>query len=656
MVQQESKAQTHVVVLDKTGKRSFGICIVRGEVKDSPNSKTSGIFIKGIVPQSPAHICGKLKVGDRILTLNEKDVRDATEQNVIDLIKDAGMKINLEVQTFDHKQDEVAKVQLKPVATKPVENGTAEKTQNSGSIRRNEVNKPPPTNKPLMPKDLIKTATTTGPSTVQDDDDEEDTRDMTGRTYSEAGFEIDRASAGNCKLNKLEAEKDKETPDDFGYTMAKIKKRYSNLKDLKRIEVTRPPNTDLGLALAGHRDRQKMACFIAGLHPQGLLAKSDMKPGDEILEVNGIVLQNRCHLNASVIFKNIFTEKLVFILHRRKANDEGISVKPFTRFPPIVDETEYLFTAYKNVRSVKLQKMGCLGLMIIEGKHIEVGRGIFVSDLKEDSPAVGAGLKVGDLILAVNKDVLTDSTYDEAAAILKRVEGIVTMVLCSLKSEQQIMAEKAEEEKKKQAAEKPKEPEKPVDPSVAEIVPNKKTLIEVNCQKKPLGVIVTGGRNNHIKTGCNITHIYPDGVFAADKRLQLFDQIIAVNGALVNCEELTTMKVHQLFHLAYEKVNLLVWRNDPPETETFTIEFAKKPGKELGLSLTTNAKGATIVDITSAGYADIDNKLQRGDIITKFNSDSLENASFAECYALFKGANGKITLEILRPKPTKREK
>lgn len=653
MVQQDN-AKTHVVVLDKTGKRSFGICIVRGEVKDAPNSKTSGIFIKGIVPQSPAHTCGKLKVGDRILSLNENDVRDATEQNVIDLIKDAGMTINLEVQTFDHKQDEASKIQLKPthnqsIKNKLLENGSPEVMDYKSSLKKTQPNKP------LMPKDLIKTQTTTTNSSAMDDDDEEDTRDMTGRTYSEAGHEIDRASAGNCKLNKMEQEKDKETPDDFGYTMAKIKKRYANLKDLKKIVINRPPNTDLGLALAGHRDRQKMACFVAGLHPQGLLANCDMKPGDEILEVNGTVLQNRCHLNASVIFKNIFSETLVFIIHRRKANDEGISVKPFTRFPPIVDETEYLFTQYKNVRAVKIQKQGCLGLMIIEGKHIEVGRGIFVSDLREESPAVQAGLKVGDLILAVNKDILTESTYEEAAAVLKRAEGIVSMVLCSLKSEQQIMAEKAEEEKKKQA-EKPKEPEKPADPATVEITPNKKILIEINSQKKPLGVIVTGGRNNHIKTGCNITHIYPDGIIAQDKRLQLFDQIISVNGNPCNCEDLTTMKVHQLFHLAYEKVNMLVWRNDPPETETFTMEVVKKPGKELGLSLAPNDKGATIVDIASAGYADIESKLQRGDIITKFNTDSLEKATFVECYALFKGATGKITLEVLRPKPTKREK
>lgn len=52
------------------------------------------------------------------------------------------------------------------------------------------------------------------------------------------------------------------------------------------------------------------------------------------------------------------------------------------------------------------------------------------------------------------------------------------------------------------------------------------------------------------------------------------------------------------------------------------------------------------------GYSEIDNKLQRGDIIIKFNNDSLEGLTFEQCYALFKGASGMISMEILRPNPT----
>ncbi|KAH8413633.1 hypothetical protein KR222_002386 [Zaprionus bogoriensis] len=617
-----------MVTLDKTGKKSFGICIVRGEVKDSPNTKTTGIFIKGIVPDSPAHLCAKLKVGDRILSLNGKDVRHATEQAVIDLIKDADFKIELEIQTFD-KSDESGKSDQRSNGYMQVKNKFNQEqapSNNMGMGRQPTVRNDPKRNTTFTASTRVKHT----PTAYMDEDDE-DTRDMTGRIRTEAGYEIDRASAGNCKLNKQEKERDKEQEDEFGYTMAKINKRYNMMKDLRRIDVQRQGNMPLGIALAGHKDRQKMACFVAGVDPKGMLASVDVKPGDEIVEVNGNVLKNRCHLNASAVFKNVEGEKLVLITSRRKPNDEGMC-------------TKFIFDQFPKARSVQVRKEGFLGIMVIYGKHVEVGNGIFISDLREGSNAETAGIKVGDMLLAVNQD---------ATGLLKRAEGVVTMILLTLKSEESIRAEREVEEKKKEEAK--KEEEKPQEPATAEIKPNKKTLIEVKVEKKPLGVIVTGGKNNYVKTGCVITHIYPEGALATDNRLKIFDHICDINGAPVHCESLTTLKVHQLFHVTYEKsVNFTVYRADPPELEKFNVDFMKKSGKELGLSLSPNERGCTISDIIQGQYPEIDNKLQRGDIITKFNGDSLEGCTFQVCYALFKGANGKISMEVTRPKPTLR--
>lgn len=84
----------------------------------------------------------------------------------------------------------------------------------------------------------------------------------------------------------------------------------------------------------------------------------------------------------------------------------------------------------------------------------------------------------------------------KAVALLKRAEGIVNLVVMTLKSEEQIKKEKEEEEKKKEAT---KEPEKPADPATAEVVPGRKIIIEIKTDKKPLGVIVVGGKNNYVK-------------------------------------------------------------------------------------------------------------------------------------------------------------
>ena len=67
-------------------------------------------------------------------------------------------------------------------------------------------------------------------------------------------------------------------------------------------------------------------------------------------------------------------------------------------------------------------------------------------------------------------------------ALLKRAEGIVNLVCLTLKSEEQMKKEKEEEEKKKEVA---KEPEKPADPSVAEVVAGRKIIIEIKTDKKP---------------------------------------------------------------------------------------------------------------------------------------------------------------------------
>lgn len=85
-----------------------------------------------------------------------------------------------------------------------------------------------------------------------------------------------------------------------------------------KVEFKRPPNTELGIALSGHKDRSRMASFIAGIHPSGVISKDkvDLCKGDEIIEVNGRVLQNRCHLNATVTINNLPGEHIVFLVNR----------------------------------------------------------------------------------------------------------------------------------------------------------------------------------------------------------------------------------------------------------------------------------------------------------------------------------------------------
>lgn len=67
--------------------------------------------------------------------------------------------------------------------------------------------------------------------------------------------------------------------------------------------------------------------------------------------------------------------------------------------------------------------------MIIEGKHAELGRGVFVSDIQEDSPAEHAGLAVGDMILCVNQTDLIGADYDAVRLILPFMYNLYNILI-----------------------------------------------------------------------------------------------------------------------------------------------------------------------------------------------------------------------------------
>ena len=56
--------------------------------------------------------------------------------------------------------------------------------------------------------------------------------------------------------------------------------------------------------------------------------------GDLILEVNGVVLHNRHHLNASALIKNLPDSDVTFVIMRDDSGAQDVAVKPLTQFPP----------------------------------------------------------------------------------------------------------------------------------------------------------------------------------------------------------------------------------------------------------------------------------------------------------------------------------
>ncbi|CAH1718284.1 unnamed protein product [Chironomus riparius] len=682
------------VVLERVQNKSFGISIVGGKVNVSGDALVSGIFIKNIIAGSSADLCGLLKVGDRILAVDGIDIRHSSHEVAVKTIKNAGDKMTLRVQslnTGNADESPIDFIKKIPPPLTPAKTPIPEIIQ-EGVVKEDLKEEMKDDLKPMQPliKEPKKSASNGLTSPEIDDgehlmvvvnrssgftpvpdtesegssDEDEDNREMEGKTYSEAGNEIDRASAGNVKRSKEEVAADPEKESDFGYTMNKIKKRYGSLGTVLCHTIDRGSCTTIGISLAGHRDRNKMACFIAGINPKGIASSAGgLEIGDEILEVNGIVLHGRCHLNASAIIKGLPGPVIQFIVLRRRQALEDLAVKPVTQFPVEISN-EDAFATFKNVRHVSIKKGNqSLGIMIIEGKHAEVGQGIFVSDIQEGSNAERAGLSIGDMILAVNKDSLLGCNYETAASMLKKTEGVVVLTVCNPnKKDNEVVKKDIEQPEITKGPSRPITPkpqpspakEVPADPFTCEIASNHNTVIEIKLENNPIGIQVAGGCDTLVNTGAVIVNILPGSIAEKDKRLQVFDQIIEINSTKIT-PELTCELIQRAVKQVQSKVKMTIYRADPPEVETLDVEITKKPGKNLGIGFfTSNPRGMFVTDIVSGGLADLDGRIQKSDIVTHVNSEKVSNMGLDDCSTLLKSIQGKVAFKVLRAKPKKR--
>ncbi|KRT81283.1 PDZ domain-containing protein [Oryctes borbonicus] len=329
--------------------------------------------------------------------------------------------------------------------------------------------------------------------------------------------------------------------------------------------------------------------------------------------------------------------------------------------------------------------------MIIEGKHADVGQGIFISDIQEGSIAEKAGLEIGEMILAVNKDPLLGSNYENAATLLKRTEGIVTLIVSnptkksaapvqnegdgftlvndigpsastgnavpnSLSVVSNNVSAVGNSTKPALKASAPPSrpttpvPEPPADPLTCPIIPGKDTQIEINTDNNILGLFFVGGKDTVVPEGIVIVEVYGGGTADKDGRLQPGDQILEVNGTPLRDVSYTTAS--QALRQTLPKMKLSVYRPEKIDFQVVETEIIKKPGKGLGVSVIArkDGKGVYISEILTGGSADIDGKIMKGDLLVSVNGVSVERASGEEAGIVLKTAMGRIALKLNRYK------
>ncbi|XP_067996855.1 inaD-like protein isoform X2 [Melanerpes formicivorus] len=262
---------------------SLGISIVGGQtvIKRLKNGEElKGIFIKQVLEDSPAGRTRALKTGDKILEVSGVDLQNATHEEAVEAIKNAGNPVVFIVQGLASIPRVVPALQPKGIKVS--------KDQDADKENRSEKRKhgaPPPMKLPPPYRSL------------------------------------ERRRAEEASMDEEE--------DENAYAEKKIRQRYADLPgELHIIELEKDKN-GLGLSLAGNKDRSRMSIFVVGINPDGPAGRDGrMHIGDELLEINNQILYGRSHQNASAIIKTAPSKvKLVFIRSEDAVNQ--MAVTPF---------------------------------------------------------------------------------------------------------------------------------------------------------------------------------------------------------------------------------------------------------------------------------------------------------------------------------------
>ncbi|XP_042676068.1 inaD-like protein isoform X5 [Centrocercus urophasianus] len=263
---------------------SLGISIVGGQtvIKRLKNGEElKGIFIKQVLEDSPAGRTRALKTGDKILEVSGIDLQNATHEEAVEAIKNAGNPVVFVVQSLSNVPKVVSAIHPKGIKVS--------KDQDANKESKSEKRKhgaPPPMKLPPPYRALE-------------------------------------------RLHSEEASVDEEEEED-ACAEKKIRQRYADLPgELHIIELEKDKN-GLGLSLAGNKDRSRMSIFVVGINPDGPAGRDGrMHIGDELLEINNQILYGRSHQNASAIIKTAPSKvKLVFI-----RNEDAVNQMAVTPFP-----------------------------------------------------------------------------------------------------------------------------------------------------------------------------------------------------------------------------------------------------------------------------------------------------------------------------------
>uniref|UniRef100_A0A2K5LFP0 Multiple PDZ domain protein n=1 Tax=Cercocebus atys TaxID=9531 RepID=A0A2K5LFP0_CERAT len=397
------------------GRTGLGLSIVGGS-----DTLLGAIIIHEVYEEGAACKDGRLWAGDQILEVNGIDLRKATHDEAINVLRQTPQRVRLTLYRDEapYKEEEVCDTLTIELQKKP---GKGLGLSIVG--KRNDTG--------VFVSDIVKGGIA-----------DADGRLMQGDQILMVNGEDVRNANQEAVAALLKVSEGSLSSFTFPLSGSSTSESLESSSKKNACKIGSGPTDSLGISIAGGVGSPlgDVPIFIAMMHPTGVAAQTQkLRVGDRIVTICGTSTEGMTHTQAVNLLKNASGSIEMQVVaggdvsvvtgHQQEPASSSLSFTGLTSSSIFQDDL-----GPPQCKSITLERgPDGLGFSIVGGYGSPHGDlPIYVKTVFAKGAASEDGrLKRGDQIIAVNGQSLEGVTHEEAVAILKRTKGTVTLMVLS---------------------------------------------------------------------------------------------------------------------------------------------------------------------------------------------------------------------------------
>ncbi|KAM8843299.1 multiple PDZ domain protein-like isoform 2-T2 [Synchiropus picturatus] len=209
---------------------------------------------------------------------------------------------------------------------------------------------------------------------------------------------------------------------------------YNNVR---QVTMAKGPCESLGISLAGGvgSPHGNVPIFIATMDTKGLAAKTQqLQTGDMILSINDVSMEGMTHVHCGALLKNISGTLTLKVASSSSSLQGHSDIPAKSSGQPCTLPCSHNNLCARMYKTIALERGSSgLGFSIVGGYGSPHGDlPIYIKTVFNKGAAIEDGrLKRGDQIIAVNGHCLEGVTHAEAVDVLKKTKGTVVLTVLS---------------------------------------------------------------------------------------------------------------------------------------------------------------------------------------------------------------------------------